>query len=51
MDNAQIEMKLHKLADRISKVEGSLDRALQLIEEMKKPRETDPVDRNYHGFK
>lgn len=51
MDNAQIEMKLHKLADRISQAEASIDRALQLIEEMSKPRETDPVDRNYRGFK
>ena len=51
MDNSQIEMKMHKLADRIGQVEAKIERALKLIEEMNKPKESDPIDRNYRGFK
>lgn len=51
MNNAQIEMKLHKLVDRIGKVEFKLEQALKLIEEMNKPKELTPIDRNYRGFK
>jgi len=45
-----IEMKLHKVVERIGKLEGKVDEALKIVEEMNKTKETVPVDRNYKGF-
>ena len=50
-DMRGMEMKLHKVVERIGKLEARIDEALKAVEEMNKPKETIPVDRNYKGFK
>jgi len=51
MTNSQIEMKLHKIVDRLSQVEAKVEQALAIIEKAKDTKETTPIDRNYRDFK
>lgn len=50
-DMRGMEMKIHKVVERLGKLEARIDEALKVIEEMNKTKETIPVDRNYKGFK
>lgn len=49
-DMRGMEMKIHKVVERLGKLEARIDEALKLFEALKEPKETIPVDRNYKGF-
>lgn len=54
-DTRELEMRLHKHADRLGQIENKVDNLLKMIEDLNvklnQPIETTPVDRNYRGFK
>lgn len=53
-DTRELEMRLHKHADRLGQLEGKIDNLLKMIKDLNakpdKPIETTPIDRNYRGI-